>query len=156
MLIPGCCFQDILFHQVWGTARSAILSMGDLMYESSNLTQRNSDLENMCIYSINLELDTCGAPGWCWEKHTRTNKTLPVSALAGSWGFQGECRVCTALLGYQKTVAKKGNEKRHTWDSAASMLWERFPFCTGSEALLDGVISTSVLVLFGSSIFSVT
>lgn len=35
------------------------------------------------------------------------------------------------------------------------MLWERFPFCTGSEASLDGVISTSVLVLLGSSIFSV-
>lgn len=137
-------------------ARSAVLSMGDLMHESSNLTLRNSDLENMCIYSINLELDARGVLGWYWEMRTRMNKTLPVSALADSWGFQGECRVCTALLGYQKTAAKKGNEKNQTWDSAASMPWERFPFCTGSEALLDGVISTSMLVLFGSSIFSVT
>lgn len=84
------------------------------MHESSNLTLRNSDLENMCIYSINLELDACGALGWCWEIHARMNKTLPVSALAGSWGFQGECRVCTTLLGCQETAAKKGNEKSHT------------------------------------------
>lgn len=41
------------------------------MHESSNLTLRNSDLENLCIYSINEELDACGARGWYWEIHTR-------------------------------------------------------------------------------------
>lgn len=56
-------------------------------------------------------------------------------------------------LGHQAACAAM--LRRHTGASVASMLWERFPFCTGSEASLDGVISTSVLVLLGSSIFSV-
>lgn len=59
-----------------------------------------------------------------------------------SWEL-GHQAACTVML------------RHHTGTSVASMLWERFPFCTGSEASLDGVISTSVLVLLGSSIFSV-
>ena len=74
----------------------------------------------------------------------------------GSWSFQGECSLCAAILDIRKQRPREAMKRSPTWASAASMLWERFPFCTGSEASLDGVISTSVLVLFGSSIFSVT
>lgn len=65
----------------------AFLSPGDLMHQSSNLTLRNSGLENMCIFSINEELDTCGTlagPGKCRQGWL----TLPGICRAGSWGFQ--------------------------------------------------------------------
>lgn len=64
MLTPGCCFPEILFHPFWGMAQgSAYVSPGDRVPEPSNLTLGNSGLENMCIRSINEELDTCGALG---------------------------------------------------------------------------------------------
>jgi hypothetical protein len=84
-------------------------------------------LESLGIHSVYTEVAPCEALG---ETHIW---------ISWEMGHQGSC---TVML------------RHHTGASAASMLWERFPFWTGSEASLDGVISTSVLVLLGSSIFS--
>ena len=109
-------------------------------------------LENMCTYMMNEESDACGALAGT-GKYTQGRMTLGSSELgAGASENAGLC--CYAKI-LTHTTAWRAMKNCCTWASAASMLWERFPFCTGSEASLEGVISTSVLVLFGSSIFSV-
>lgn len=85
-----------------------VLSLGDLMQGSSNLTLRNNGLESMCVYSINEESDACGTLGWCRKIHTRTSKTLPVSVPRGAGTSKENAgRVCTALLRYQTTAARE-------------------------------------------------
>lgn len=59
------------------------------MHESSNLTLRNSGLQNMCTYWIKEEPDACGALAGT-GKYTRGWMTPPGVHPAGSWGLQGE------------------------------------------------------------------
>ena len=103
---------------------------------------------------MNEESDACGALAGT-GKCTQGRMTQGSSELGARASEENAGLCCYAKISTH-TTAWRAMKNRCTWASAASMLWERFPFCTGSEASLEGVISTSVLVLFGSSIFSVT